>query len=167
MIRTLRSLIRETLEQDAPSRKVVTFDFDDTLLWKEAIWDEDGEFVEAVDAGTNEDIYPIFLDMLENPDVEVHIVTSRMGKSDNPTERIPPSYTSVFDYLRKWGVLDKLAGVHFTNGELKVDKLLELGSTEHYDDDPEELKELVGTGIEGHPAMPHGSWLRNKSDPGV
>ena len=162
MIRTLRKLLRETLEQDAPGRKVVTFDFDDTLLWKAAIWDEDGDLDEVVDAGTNDEIYPIFIDTLSNPDVEVHIVTSRMGKPEDPTARIPPSYTSVFDYLRQWGVLDKLAGVHFTNGELKVAKLLELGASEHYDDDPKELEALEGTGIEGKQAFPHESWMRKQ-----
>ena len=166
MIRTLRRLIRETLEQDAPGRKVVTFDFDDTLLWTEVLRDEDGNFEDVVPAGENEDVYPIFIDMLNNPDVEVHIVTSRMGKPDDPTARIPPSYTSVFDNLRRWGVLDKLAGVHFTNGELKVDKLLELGSSVHYDDDPKELEALEGTGIKGEQAFPHGSWMK-KSAPNV
>lgn len=160
MTRTLRNLIRETLKQDAPSRKVVTFDFDDTLLWKAAIWDENGNLEEVVDAGTNDAIYPIFLKSLKDPNVEVHIVTSRKGKPDDPDAPVPPSYTSVFDYLRKWGVLGRLAGVHFTDGELKVAKLLELGASEHYDDDPDELKALEGTGIEGKPAPPHKSWLK-------
>ena len=43
----------------------------------------------------------------------------------------------------------------------RVAKLLELGASEHYDDDPKELEALEGAGIEGKQAFPHESWMKN------
>ena len=162
MIKTLRRLVRETITQDTSSRKVVTFDFDDTLLWTRVIRDEEGDYLEHVPAGKNRDVFPIFLKMLSDPGVEVHIVTSRRGKSPDPSSAFALSYTEVFDQLRDWGVIDKVAGVHFTNGNLKVGKLRELGSELHFDDDTEELEALQGTGIKGIQAYPHPSWERSQ-----
>ena len=162
MIKILRRLIRENITQDTSNRKVVTFDFDDTLLWTRVIRDEDGDYLEHVPAGKNTDIYPIFIDMLNNPDVEAHIVTSRHGKSTDPNTPVPSSYTEVFDQLKDWGVIDKVAGIHFTNGNLKIGKLRELGSELHFDDDTEELVALRGTGIKGVQAYPHPSWERSQ-----
>jgi len=160
MIKTLRKLVRETITQDTSNRKVVTFDFDDTLLWTRVIRDEDGDYLEHVPAGENPDVFPIFLKMLSDPGVKVHIVTSRHGKHANPNAPVPSSYTEVFDHLRDWGVIDKVAGVHFTNGNLKVGKLRELGSELHFDDDTEELEALRGAGIKSVQAYPHPSWER-------
>ena len=162
MIKTLRRLVRETITQDASNRKVVTFDFDDTLLWTSVIRDEDGDYLEHVPAGKNTEVFPIFLKMLNNPDVEVHIVTSRHGKPADPNAPVPSSYTEVFDQLKAWGVIDKVAGIHFTNGNLKAGKLRELGSELHYDDDTEELEALQGTRIKGVQAYPHPSWERSQ-----
>jgi hypothetical protein len=52
--------------------------------------------------------------------------------------------------MKKWlatqladhGGLAALAGIHFTDGKLKRDKLLSLGSQLHFDDSPEELLAL-------------------------
>jgi len=162
MIKTLRKLVRETITQDTSNRKVVTFDFDDTLLWTRVIRDENEDYLEHVPAGKNTDIYPIFIEMLSNPGVKVHIVTSRHGKHTSPNALVPSSYTEVFDQLKDWGVIDKVAEVHFTNGNLKVGKLRELGSELHFDDDTEELEVLQGTGIKGVQAYPHPSWERSQ-----
>ena len=162
MIKTLRKLVRETITQDTSNRKVVTFDFDDTLLWTRVIRDEDGDYLEHVPAGKNQEVFPIFLKMLNNPDVEVHIVTSRYGKPTDQNAPVPSSYTEVFDQLKDWGVIDKVAGIHFTNGNLKAGKLRELGSELHFDDDTEELEAIQGTGIKGVQAYPHPSWERSQ-----
>ena len=156
MIKTLRRLVRETITQDASNRKVVTFDFDDTLLWTRVIRDEDGDYLK------NQEVFPIFLKMLNDPGVAVHIVTSRHGKPASPNAPVPSSHAEVFDQLREWGVIDRVAGIHFTNGNLKAGKLRELGSELHYDDDTEELEALQGTGIKGVQAYPHPSWERSQ-----
>jgi hypothetical protein len=157
MIRTLRKLIRETLEQDAPGREVVTFDFDDTLLWTEVIRDEFEDYVEHVPVGPNKDILPIMRAALQNPDNDVYVVTSRSETARSRRE--------ILDYLSEWGILEypNFMGVHFTNGELKVAKLLELGASKHYDDDPKELEALEGTGIKWEQAFPHESWMKKSA----
>ena len=89
------------------------------------------------------------------------IVAPRFHEStvDEKVSPVPSSYTEVFDQLKDWGV--KVAGIHFTNGNLKIGKLRELGSELHYDDDTEELEALQGTGIKGVQAYPHPSWERS------
>lgn len=151
MIRTLRKLIRETLEG-----RVVTFDFDDTLLWTRVIRDEDGDYVEHFPIGPNEDVLPIMRKTLENPSIDVYVVTSRHDTARSRAE--------VEGYLGEWGILDfpNFKGVVFTNGHLKVGALKRLGSIRHYDDDAEELIVLPPE-IEGVQAYPHKSWMRNKT----
>ena len=132
---------------------VVTFDFDDTLLWTRVIRDEDGEYVDHVPVGQNPQIFPILTRALRTPGVDVYVVTSRRATG--------PSVKEVFDYLREWGVIEQpqFMGVRFTNGNLKADTLVKLGSVRHYDDDPEELAALPPE-IKGVQAEPHPSWTQ-------
>lgn len=132
---------------------VVTFDFDDTLLWTRVIRDEDGEYVDHVPVGQNPQIFPILRRALQTPGVEVYVVTSRRATG--------PSVKQVFDYLREWGILEQpqFMGVRFTNGNLKADTLVKLGSVRHYDDDPEELAALPPE-IKSVQAFPHPSWTQ-------
>ena len=132
---------------------VVTFDFDDTLLWTRVIRDEDGEYVDHVPVRQNPQIFPILMRALRTTGVEVYVVTSRRST--------PESVKQVFDCLRDWGVLEQpqFMGVRFTNGDLKADTLVKLGSVRHYDDDPEELAALPPE-IKGVQAEPHPSWTQ-------
>ena len=126
---------------------VLTFDFDDTLHLTAVIRDADGDIEDTVPAGVNPHIMPLLHAALDRGD-EVHIVTTRHAhhwREDTLT------------HLREWGVLDRLAGVHFTDGELKRDTLAALGATVHHDDDPEELVDLPA-GCRGVLAPLHPSW---------
>ena len=126
--------------------QVVTFDFDSTLLWWGVTRDEDGDVDEMFPAGQNPHTWPIFTAALDRG-AQVNIVTSRMERLRAETERI----------LDEWGVLDRLSGVHFTNGQPKRTMLSVLGSTAHFDDDEEELNDLP-PGCEGFLAPIHPSW---------
>lgn len=129
---------------------VVTFDFDDTLLYRALERDEDGDVVfphKTVGDGRNPMGFYHLMEHLNAGD-EVHLVTSRMRN------RLP----EVDGWLRKWGVRDRFAGVHATDGEWKVGKLVELGSEIHYDDDKEELQRLPSS-VRGQYIPPHPSWL--------
>jgi acid phosphatase class B len=128
---------------------VITFDFDDTLLYTEAILDEEGFYDHAEIIGKNPIVYPVFEKLLNDPKNEVHIVTTRSSSSSQKTE----------DQLRKWGVLDKLAGVHFTDGQYKTETLQALGSKLHFDDDEDEIAR-VPAGCKGMKVDPHPSWTR-------
>jgi hypothetical protein len=127
---------------------VITFDFDDTLKLTKLLRDEDGEYLDHGPIGKNPHVFPRLLDALDSG-AAVHLVTSR--RSETRPE--------VLHWLKRWGVLDRLAGVHFTEGELKHDTLERLGSRQHFDDDPEELAHLP-EGCLGVRAQLHPSWTQ-------
>lgn len=129
---------------------VVTFDFDDTLLYRSIEFDEDGDVMmphKIVGDGRNPMGFYHLLEHLDAGD-EVHIVTSRIAA------KLP----EVEEWLQKWGVRGRIRGVHATNMMWKVSKLKELGSSIHYDDDLEELSKLPPS-IKGVNIPPHPSWL--------
>jgi len=125
---------------------VVTFDFDDTLLWKRVIRDADGEIEDVETVGPNPEGLALLRQAIEDED-EVHIVTTRPERLRAETE----------GWLRKWGVLDGILTVNFTNGRLKRNMLEILGSQVHHDDDEEELENLPA-GCRGVQLFPHPSW---------
>jgi hypothetical protein len=125
---------------------VITFDFDDTLLWTAVDRDEDGTYLDHNPVGQNPHVFPRLLQALDSG-AEVHIVTSRRSRTR----------PEVLAWLEEWGVLGRLAGVHFTEGQLKEATLAALGSRQHFDDDPEELAHLP-RGCRGVQAPLHPSW---------
>jgi hypothetical protein len=118
---------------------IVTFDFDDTLTQTQ--WDPQDECFKYI--GPNLTILQILRDNLQLGN-EVHIVTSRFGpemnKDGDTWDRAQPA---ILPFLREHlsHDLEKLASVHWC-GSLKRDKLAELGSSRHYDDDKVELSGL-------------------------
>jgi hypothetical protein len=131
---------------------VVTFDLDSTLLWTRAIRDDNGNVEDTVQLGASPHTMPLLLAALDRGD-EVHIVTSRLARLWRE---------DTLAHLREWGVLDRLAGVHFTDGALKRDTLAALGAEVHHDDDPIELENLPD-GCRGVLAPIHPSWLRPRT----
>ena len=135
-------------------QRVVSFDFDDTLLWARAFHDEDGDFVEMKPIGPNPYVVPRLRQALSDPSVSVYIVTSRG----------PGSLGKTLKQLDALGFPDFPANrIRFTDGELKRDTLAELGAQLHYDDDPVELENLP-TGCKGVLAPIHPSWLTKGID---
>ena len=128
---------------------VVTFDLDSTLLWTRAIRDDNGNVEDTVQLGASPHTMPLLLAALDRGD-EVHIVTSRLARLWRE---------DTLAHLREWGVLDRLAGVHFTDGALKRDTLAALGAEVHHDDDPIELENLPDD-CRGILAPIHPSWWR-------
>ena len=114
------------------NKKVITFDFDNTIAMSHM--DLSSGDVEYVFDGYNEPIIKLIKQYI-NDNYDVHIVTSRFEDKEG---HFPDDTVKVH--------LDKLAlsgyfwpdKVHYTNGTLKGQKLKELGSTLHYDDDMEE-----------------------------
>ena len=131
---------------------IVTFDFDDTLLYSSIEFDEDGDVIlphRVIGDGRNPMGFYHLMEHLDAGD-EVHLVTSRRK------EKLPEAE----GWLRRWGVRDRFAGVHATDGEWKGKKVAELGSQVHYDDDWEEIHHLL-PGTRGQYIPPHPSWLAN------
>ena len=134
---------------------VVTFDFDDTLLYRTLEFDEDGDPIlphRIVGDGKNPLGWYHLMEHLDAGD-EVHIVTSRLAS------KIP----EVEEWLSRWGVRGRIKGIHPTNMQWKASKLSELGSSLHYDDDFEELKRLRPP-TRGQNIPPHPSWLAGEVD---
>ena len=128
---------------------IISFDFDDTLHWTRVTRDADGNIEDVVPVGVNPDVMPLLLEALVRND-EVHVVTTRHASHWRE---------DTLRHLRDWGVLDRLAGVHFTDGALKQDTLAALGVSVHHDDDPEELDSLP-FGCRGVLASAHPSWRK-------
>jgi len=113
----------------------ITFDFDHTLL--EYTYDDQYGFVHI---GTNQEILS-HLKEAQRAGCKVYIVTARRKHE----EKNRPFSMSVKDWLLHEGV--DVDGVFFTDGGLKAQTLLELGSILHYDDDAEEIYAAQDAGI--------------------
>ncbi len=114
------------------NKKVITFDFDNTIAMSHMVFDDDE--VKYVFDGYNEPIIKLIKKYIDE-NYDVHIVTSRTeakeGLFPDDTVKIHLDKLSLSAYF--WP-----NKVHYTNGSLKAQKLKELGSTLHYDDDMEE-----------------------------
>ena len=118
---------------------VVTFDFDDTLT--QTRWDNDDECFKFV--GPNPRAIAQLIAQIETGN-EVHIVTSRMGpETDHSGNFLAFGQPAILPFLREHlgDHCERLAGVHWCDG-MKRKKLADIGSTQHFDDDPVELSNL-------------------------
>jgi len=136
-------------EQEEPS--VVTFDFDDTLSLSH--WGEEED--DWVHDGPN----PIMINKLKkfiaDPSTTVYIVTSRFEEYE--PKALENSYQkAVQEFLDDQGL--NIDGIYFTNGQSKINKLLELGSTMHHDDDPGDIIDAKANDIEAIISDPYGDY---------
>ena len=118
---------------------VITFDFDDTLTQTQ--WDNNDECFKFV--GPNTQTIRQMISHMDRGN-EVHVVTSRMGPAmDSDGVSTPGGQPAILPFLREHlgDHTERLAGVHWCGG-MKRDKLAELGSIQHFDDDPVELANL-------------------------
>ena len=113
--------------KDGRNGDVVTFDFDQTVVKSFLNQTEDGQEIYQY-GGVNKEIIKR-IKAFKRAGKTVLIVTSR----DNHLE---DGESSVKALLKKLKI--DVDGVFYTNGEPKAQKLYELGSTLHFDDDPEE-----------------------------
>jgi len=135
-------------EQEEP--KVVTFDFDDTLALSN--WDEE--------EGNWAHIGPhkSFIDKLQqykNKGNTVYVVTSRNEKYESQALE-NPNQKAVQEFLDEHGI--NVDGVYFTNGQSKIETLLQLGSTIHHDDDPGDILDARANDIEAIISDPYGDY---------
>ena len=113
--------------KDNRNGKVVTFDFDHTIVKSFLNKTVDGE-EHYMFGGVNKEIIKRIKRFKESG-TTVFVVTSRqIGLEDDKS--------SVKTLLKELGI--EVDAVFYTNGEPKARKLYELGSRLHYDDDPKE-----------------------------
>tara|TARA_R110001599_G_scaffold108989_1_gene272299 strand:+ start:1153 stop:2304 length:1152 start_codon:yes stop_codon:yes gene_type:complete len=118
--------------KDNTHGEVVTFDFDQTIVKSFTNKDESGS--ESFQfGGVNEEMLKKIRNFRKKG-TSVFVVSSRKVSLED-------GETSVKALLKKFKV--EVDGVFFTNGKLKAQKLYELGSTLHFDDDPAEHDAII------------------------
>ena len=115
--------------------KVVTFDFDNTIVKSFENSNEEEE-IQYQFGGWNKKIIAKLLKFKE-AGVTVFIVTSRDVNLEVPES----SVRAAADHLNL-----NVDGIFYTNGEPKAKKLYELGSSMHWDDDPKEHEAIKAYG---------------------
>lgn len=124
----LHKLFENFRENMSSGKRIVSFDFDDTLTNS---WDNSARYDTSIDVGLNQTTLAKVRQHLSQGD-KVIIVTAR---SDSPD-----SQRDVEDFLRHFQI--PIDEVHYTNGDLKASTLVHLGASMHYDDDEDEINEL-------------------------
>lgn len=117
--------------RDNRNGSVVTFDFDQTVVKSFLNKSVDGEEIYQF-GGVNKEIVKR-IKSHKQAGKTVFIVTSRKNHLEGDDN-------SVKSILRRLKI--EVDGVFYTNGEPKAQKLYELGSELHYDDDPEEREAI-------------------------
>ena len=107
--------------------RVVTFDFDNTIV-KSFENDNDGMHIDYQPGGINKEIIKR-IKKFKQAGVTVFVVTSRSSHKEVPE-------SSVDTLLKNLNI--EVDGIFYTNEKPKAEKLYELGSSLHYDDDPKE-----------------------------
>lgn len=113
--------------------KIVTSDYDDTLLFHQY----DPELGTIIDFAVNTDLVHRLRAMIDRG-VTVYIVTARDPAWEDDTPLQTPPYRFV-----KEQNLD-VAGIYYTSGEFKAETLKRLGSELHFDDNEEEMMVISG-----------------------
>lgn len=117
--------------KDSRNGKVVTFDFDNTIVKSFYNTSAQGEEIYQF-GGVNKEIIKRIA-AFKKSGTTVFVVTAR----DNGLE---VGDSKVENLLRRFKV--EVDGIFYTNGATKAQRLYELGSRLHYDDDPEEHKAI-------------------------
>ena len=117
---------------------VTTFDFDNTIIMSHMLI-QDNKPIFVFD-GYNWKIIDIIRSHIEKRD-DIHIVTARCEEK----EALFPDFC-IPTFLKELSLDHYLTSdrVHYTNGDLKLEKLKKLGSTLHYDDSLEEIRNNFG-----------------------
>jgi hypothetical protein len=118
---------REYLMEQEGEVRVVTFDFDDTLIRYDSEWEYEGDNEHTLG----------YLRRFLSAGYKVFIVTSRKKRFEENADRI-----AIAEFVKERGL--DVGGILFTEGEEKVHTLQKLGSLLHFDDDEMEWIALQG-----------------------
>ena len=125
-------------EEDNLEQNIYSFDFDNTLIRYHTLEDGDVEYL-----GPHEENIALLKDLAAQGN-KVIIVTSR-SKSTRPKhdwDNAPTPEEAIEEFALP------VEEVHYTYGNLKADKLMELGVTKHWDDDDDEIAAAWAAGID-------------------
>ena len=125
-------------EEDNLEQDTYSFDFDNTLIRYHTLEDGDVEYL-----GPHEENIALLKDLAAQGN-KIIIVTSR-GPLRRPKYEWDKAPTPE-EAIQEFGL--PVEEVHYTYGNLKADKLMELGVTKHWDDDDDEVAAARAAGIE-------------------
>jgi len=142
-------------EEDNLEQNIYSFDFDNTLIRYHTLEDGDVEYL-----GPHEENIALLKDLAAQGN-KIIIVTSRSKRKGPkmPWDDAPSPEEAIQEFELP------VEEVHYTYGNLKADKLMELGVTKHWDDDDEEVAAAWSVGIEAEAVPVEGdvtAELRNK-----
>jgi len=125
-------------EEDNLEQNIYSFDFDNTLIRYETLEDGDVEYL-----GPHEKNIALLKDLAEQGH-KIIIVTSRSrpNKPKFDWDKAPTPEEAI----QEFGL--PVEEVYYTHGDLKAQKLLELGVSKHWDDDEEEVAAAEDAGIQ-------------------
>ena len=126
------------VEDDNLEQNIYSFDFDNTLIRYETLEDGDVEYL-----GPHEENIALLKDLAAQGN-KIIIVTSR-SKLNRPKYEWDKAPTPE-EAIQEFGL--PVEEVHYTYGNLKADKLMELGVSKHWDDDDDEVAAAWAAGIE-------------------
>ena len=125
-------------EEDNLEQNIYSFDFDNTLIRYHTLEDGDVEY-----HGPHEENIALLKDLVAQGN-KVIIVTSRSrpNKPKFEWDKAPTPEEAIEEFSLP------VEEVYYTFGDLKAEKLLELGVSKHWDDDEDEVKAALEAGIE-------------------
>jgi len=153
----MKSLLENWQQYLKKNKKVVTFDFDDTLALSH--WDE--ELDNWAHDGPHDMMVQKIQEYISNPNTKVYIVTSRYQEYEKAALK-NSRQKAVQEFLDLHNI--NVDGVYFTNGQSKIETLLKLNSSIHYDDDPEDIRDARANGIETAVSDPYGDYEKLKTN---
>ena len=137
-------------------KKVITFDFDDTLALSH--WDEEED--DWAHDKPHKQMIDRIRGFLQDSSIVIYVVTSRFEKNE-PNALENPNQKAVLEFLEEQGL--DVEGVLFTNGQPKIETLLKLGSLMHHDDDAGDILDARDHGIEAVVSDPYGDYSNLES----
>jgi FMN phosphatase YigB (HAD superfamily) len=124
-------------EEDNLEQNIYSFDFDNTLIRYHTLEDGDVEYL-----GPHEANIQLLKDLAADGN-KIIIVTSRSTpKRKFEWDKAPTPEEAV----QEFGL--PVSEIYYTRGEIKVNKLIELGVSKHWDDDEDEVEAAREAGIE-------------------
>ena len=128
------------ITEEEEEQKLYSFDFDNTLIRYNTLEDGDIEYI-----GPHKENIQLAKDLAAEGN-KVIIVTSRKAYAPGSPKMPWDDALSPEELIAQENL--PIEEVYYTGGNLKSDKLVELGVSKHWDDDEEEVEAARSAGVE-------------------
>ena len=131
---------RQYITEEEEEQKLYSFDFDNTLIRYHTLEDGDIEYI-----GPHKENIQLAKDLAAEGN-KVIIVTSRKAYAPGSPKMPWDDSPSPEELIAQENL--PIEEIYYTGGNLKSDKLVELGVYKHWDDDEEEVEAARSAGVE-------------------